>query len=1267
MDYAMIYKKISTAEVISFDIFDTLIVRLYRKPTDLFLHLETSTGNSGFKDARISAEQNARKEAFSKDVHEVTLKQIYQQMHPSYAIMLEKEIELERRACKANPEMMKVYQAALQHGKRIFISSDMYLPKNVVEEILQNAGYAGYEKLILSSETMRPKYTMEMYEDLLLASGVQAKKILHIGDNYETDYENAKKSGICAYHYERIQETVGDNRNSAYFALLNKYADREVAPSILKGMITLDEARNPDKSFWESFAYKYAGLLMVGYCQWLKQQFDREGIRKAYFMLRDGYIVKRIFNQLYPDFETEEIYGSRRMYLFARMTKYEDIKEYITSLAEGVTYRMLYDRLLIDKPELYIDYCKAFPNQDDDLKEADEIHLFMKRNEQWLLEVAEQESMVLAEYIASIYEPGEKCAIVDLGWRCSMLKGIQAVCNKAKIRHCFFGYYLGTHRFNGKDLRVTSFGLNNGLPDDQISVFSNMNSLYVIDILELIFSAPHNSVLKLNKQGKRFVPVMQDNTVHEQQRIHISEIFLREIKRFTEDYMAFTKEYPIPISAEAALLATEYFNRHISPADQREIAKVFVLPGLGNDSTCFPLTPHGRGRVALINPWVDVCGAESEALLRIRATFRSLGFDVVITDQQGMLLDDLQHPTCVRYEGKMLDFAITFNYETSKLLDCFYYHAVWSPPEMALRLDYFVDRASKNLLMNDDYLLYWDGTLKSHIESLCINKPRNLENPSELVASFPKKVMMTPNLDDPKMFYCGMNWEKADGTAVRHEGLFKLLDETGNVKFFGPDIMSSWGGIRPWEGYKCYQYPIPFDGFSILKEINECGICLVLSSDIHRRAGAVTNRLYEACAAGAVIISDDNEFTLKYFKDAALFIAYNRFNPRDTFTQIMEKYDWIVTHKDDALKLVRKAQKIFNEKFALDVQLRRLVEHHAERFDTIRQDLFATPPFKKVLVTYVLNSINLSQIEEFLDPVIENVQNQIYPNMELAIATDHRICYDVREHCRKTCANAKVVPMKIFDAAGAKIMTDGQAIRILQKNSIHEYYVNTSAREVWFYDHITTLIRTIEDNNAIGAYSGTLEESAGKIRTQHFFDVLTRVNLYDRIENSEQFPYPGQFLFQSNAHEFVPDCLFDCLDGKEHYAYCNLLLFKQKRKLSFSRRMTLVFRKYGTERRNLVLDDMKQSRFIKDLVKFDLPYGATEVTVAASSVPSIDETISTKQLIANMIAILPIRCWFLLRYYRFMMRKFKPDSPKNDKYKQKYEAIWNAYTKYWGK
>lgn len=1248
----MIRQMVKDAEVVSFDIFDTLIVRLYRKPTDLFMHLEESFQACGFKRARIEAEQSARSKAFSKGVHEITLQQIYAEIHPSYQNLINQELRMEKVMCRANPEIKKIYDFCLKHGKRIYISSDMYLPKETIEEILAGNGYAGYEKLLLSSETLRPKASGEMYEDLISAAGIEAKKIIHVGDNYTTDYENAIKKGITAVHYEPVCVTHGNNLNSTYFALLNARAETAVISSILEGMIVLNTVHNPQKSYWEQFAYKYAGILMVGYCRWLKAQFDKEGIKKAYFMLRDGYIVKRVFDELYPEFDTQEIYGSRRMFLLVRMNRYKDIQEYITSLIEGVSYKVLYDRLLIDDPSLYAAYCEKFKNQDKIITNPDEIHKFMQENEKILLAIADKESKVLAAYIKSIYNPGEKCAVVDLGWRCSMLKGLQTVCDRNGIAHHFFGYFLGTHPFKGNNLRVEAFGLNNGKSSDTMGNGSTMNSLYIIDILELIFSAPHRSVLKLEKSEKGFEPVFQSSSIQEEERMKISETMLSEIMTFTSDLAPIIEEFPVTFSVEDTLIPLSYFARHISPVDRENIKKVFVLPGLGNDLTCFPLTNNGRGRIALINPWPGVCGAESEALLRIVTALRRMGFDAVITDCQGIRLDEANQLPMpgVKYDGNILDFAITFNYETPKLLDCFYYHAVWSPPEMSLRLTYYADRAANNILMNDDFLLYNAGTLRAQIESICVDKKRDLDHASQLVASFSNSMLLEPMLENPKMFYCGMNWEKAEGEQVRHNDLFRLLDAGGNTVFYGPESVAAWGNIKPWYGYKNYKGSIPFDGVSILKRINECGICLVLSSDAHRRAGAATNRLYEACAAGAVIISDDNDFVKEHFSDAALFIAYNRNAPQDTFHQIMEKYMWIVNHKQDALALAKRAQEIYSKKFSAEIQLRNLIENHSNRMSQVCKDLFARNENGKVLVTYVLSTPMPSEIPFYLEPVIKNIQNQLYSNIELGIAVDCSIYEAVREYCADICANVSIISMSLLNSKGIRVMTDGECIRILQNQIDHVYFMNANADEVWFYDHVTTLVRTIEDSHAIGSYSGALSEDSEKNRSVHYFGIVDRRILHDEMWEGQWFPVPGQFMFRKEAHQFLPVYFFRFLDGKEHYAYANILEFKEQKKLSFSRRMTFVAKKVRIDSRNTLLEDDKQTRFIQELVKFVLP---REV-----STPNIN--------ISQALLYMPVKTWLRLRYYRFRMRKLEPDREKYKIFEKKYSAALAEYNSQFG-
>lgn len=64
MGYDFILERVkamcNSIDIISFDVFDTLLFRPYIKPTDLFFHLENIYKKPGFALARIRAEECAR-------------------------------------------------------------------------------------------------------------------------------------------------------------------------------------------------------------------------------------------------------------------------------------------------------------------------------------------------------------------------------------------------------------------------------------------------------------------------------------------------------------------------------------------------------------------------------------------------------------------------------------------------------------------------------------------------------------------------------------------------------------------------------------------------------------------------------------------------------------------------------------------------------------------------------------------------------------------------------------------------------------------------------------------------------------------------------------------------------------------------------------------------------------------------------------------------------------------------------------------------------
>lgn len=252
MKWNALRERISRSKVVSFDVFDTLIVRPYEKPTDLFRHLEAAERMPGFSTNRIKTEISLREQQKEAGIFEVTLEDIYAEMSPPYNTLKHKEVLLEKRVCRANPEMYAIFQFALQQNKKIIIASDMYLPLNILEEILSGAGYTGYEKIFLSSQTKRPKWTGDMYADILQYCDVWADKVLHIGDNRFTDYDIALESGLQAYLYTPIHESHGELQNGSYFATLNRYSDDSVVPSILQGLIALHEVNSLQEDYWTS-------------------------------------------------------------------------------------------------------------------------------------------------------------------------------------------------------------------------------------------------------------------------------------------------------------------------------------------------------------------------------------------------------------------------------------------------------------------------------------------------------------------------------------------------------------------------------------------------------------------------------------------------------------------------------------------------------------------------------------------------------------------------------------------------------------------------------------------------------------------------------------------------------------------------------------------------------------------------------------------------------------------------------------------------------
>lgn len=693
----------------------------------------------------------------------------------------------------------------------------------------------------------------------------------------------------------------------------------------------------------------------------------------------------------------------------------------------------------------------------------------------------------------------------------------------------------------------------------------------------------------------------------------------------------------------------EYLADHASPYDVKNIYGAVRKVIIEGEEHFLPVAPHEEYSFGLVYPWPGTDTAETELLARATKAAENIGFHCVMLSDFGQILDETQHETDEFVKPADLDYIMTTHYESHKSVDSYYYHLLWNPPDIPLNTVYYEGKVIDNYVMNDDYLIYDFGGMSNHLRSMLVNKPRTLEGASAFVGSFPKSAVMSPNLENPKLFYCGMNWEKVVNNSNRHSGLFELLDKTGKVKFYGPDVVETWGGIRPWEGYDCYQYSIPFDGFSILKEINSCGICLAISSDAHRRAGAVTNRAYEACAAGAVIISDNNVFMEEYFGDSVLYITYNKNNPQDTYDQIMEKYRWIVEHKEEAMEMAKRSQQIFVDKFCMEKGILDVTKNHYKRFKTIEADLFARSDKAVVLAIQVLNTQKEEEIEKMLQPVMDNINNQYYRNIVLGVVCDKKVGNKVKQFAENCFVNVVVISTDLFDEKGSRNITDGQAILLAQKSVSHDYFIKTSELETWFYDHITTLVRTIEDNpETFASYAGMLSEDSKEFRRTYMFEKLTYGRVYLQ-EHPKNMPISGQFLFKRESEAYIPEYIMGCLDGLEHVAYVAMLWIKNNLKLDFTMRMTCTWHYERRSQDSTILDRDRQIRFIRGLIKYDLPSGRP------------NEPDRGKRRLSELVMLIPVKKIVGLKVWRKLAKHSKAERGIGKAIHKKYASKLEEY------
>jgi len=525
---ALLRSKIDRAEVVSFDIFDTLLFRKTNTPETVFDLVGRHFGINGFRKLRMDDQNEASRRAWiAHQYPHADMDQIYEVMSEHTEIPVDwmavkaYEIQLERDALVPNTELLEFFRYAKAQGKRVIATSDMYLTADILAEFLREKGFAGLDHLYCSADEHKAKFNRDLFERVARKENVPCEKILHIGDKDRDDGEFPAVFGFDTFVYhrdcdlEKIKNAPGSDVDKGIYKIL------------------CDGSRD----FWYNLGVEVGGPLYMGLYRWLREK-TRNQNRKLFFLSRDGYNLYHICKQQGMD-NVEYLYTSRRALTMAAIRDMNEAD--ILSLPPytfGQTVGEILDYLKVDRSEIRhleetgLRSFRTVIRTQEDIAAFKKLYLLDKAV---FLRRCEAERENARKYYEEIGFLQEDAICFDCGWQGSsqeLLERFKKVVGCEK-RHDFL--YFGIRNAEKSRRQLRNMHYDTYLFDFYKNYALQADMRLNVAMYELFFSAPHESVYYYNDCGQAVFEEGAGDRNKEQLLAGILD-FVREGLSFVDTY-----------------------------------------------------------------------------------------------------------------------------------------------------------------------------------------------------------------------------------------------------------------------------------------------------------------------------------------------------------------------------------------------------------------------------------------------------------------------------------------------------------------------------------------------------------------------------------------------------------------------------------------------------------------------------------------------------------------------------------------------------------
>lgn len=526
-----------------FDVFDTVLTRRVGAPASVFLLVGRRLANLGeidrseqeFARARAEAEyyairsegQSGSKSGGGADSR-VTLSTIYTDLAVRLGATREQagfwaqiERAIEEQLLAPVPSAVNRIKELRNNGHCIAFLSDMYLPSSFIRKQLSRHGIiAADEPCYVSCEYGASKRSGTLFRVVLAREKVERRDAEHFGNDRQADIRGAKRSGVSS----TLLTEANTNR---YERALEAHAGETGGlSSVMAGASRLARLNTPvDDAHGEALRSIAAGVIgpvLVSYVIWILRRAHNLGLRRLYFLSRDGQVLLMLARRIAPKIsvscELRYLYGSRQSWNLPAVTEInQEHLKWMWDPTDRLSVRSLLARVAIDPQQVAESLTKAGFAPEDWSRNIEHSELASLRAVlesdpsfgELVLEQARRKRCVLKKYFR---QEGllsqEEWAIVDLGWYGSMQQSLARLLGESRtspLRGFYFGLRDGRyfeeagHReaFFFDERRDPEFV--DALPDSGI-----------YKLLEAFCAGDHGTVRGFEQQGDHVVPVLNE-------------------------------------------------------------------------------------------------------------------------------------------------------------------------------------------------------------------------------------------------------------------------------------------------------------------------------------------------------------------------------------------------------------------------------------------------------------------------------------------------------------------------------------------------------------------------------------------------------------------------------------------------------------------------------------------------------------------------------------------------------------------------------------